>query len=238
MSASGVISAGGGGPAREETQVGVVATFDEPPTGRIRVPVLTEPQAEGAAAFRVLRHRLQALPDSRVFAVTSPGREEGKTTCALNLALAFAEHGLGNVLLVEANLQQPVLAQGLGFLPPRCFAEQMQEALGRPSYQWSVVATYLFNLHVLAVNPNVTSPTQLKGAALTSAMSALRGTNYSRIILDCPSVFGSADVSIIESCVDGLLMVGRAGMTRSSELKKAAEYLQPVTLFGSVLMGG
>ena len=114
----------------------------------------------------------------------------------------------------------------------------MRDLPRRSAATWQAVAAYFENLHVLAVDPSVTEPSMLKGLSFTNAMRALQRTDYGRIIVDCPAVNGSADMSIIQDCVDGLLFVGRAGMTRSSAIKKAAKQLEPVTLFGNVLLQG
>ena len=71
---------GGDGPASiPRTQVWV-ATHKPPDDPDPRLILVREPDSERAASFRVLRHRLQERGDPRVFAVTSAGRKEGKTT--------------------------------------------------------------------------------------------------------------------------------------------------------------
>jgi Mrp family chromosome partitioning ATPase len=217
--------------------VEVVATYQEAPTGPLKLPFVTNPYVSMAASFRSLRHRMQTLTKARVVAITSPNREEGKTTCALNLAMAFAEHGVDDVLLIEGNLQHASIAAGLGFSPPSCFAEQMLAAVDvGASYTWHAVAAYFPNLHVLAVDPTRTKQGHLNGAAFTHAMHRMQSSYYQHVIVDCPQVFGSADMSIIQDCVDGVLFAGQSGVTKGSELRKASELLQPANILGTVLM--
>ena len=217
--------------------VRVVATYDGVPPGRLRLPFITEPYVDMAASFRSLRHRMQTLTNARMVAVTSPQPEEGKTTCAINLAMAFAEHGVDNVLLLEANLQNPSLAAGLGFTPPTCFARQMKSALkDEASYEWQAVAAYYPNLHVLAVDPTEHQPSYLHSFAFTNAMRQIKSAQYAYIIVDCPQVFGSADISIVQDFVDGVLFAAHAGVTKGSELRKAVQLMEPVNVLGTVLM--
>src|SRR5438477_583444 len=99
---------------------GWVATHRPPADPDERLILVRDPDSARAASFRVLRHRLQEKGDPRVIAVTSAGPREGKTTCAVNLALALGECGRAKVLLIEANLWTPALAPLFGFMPPEC----------------------------------------------------------------------------------------------------------------------
>ncbi|NIM70486.1 MAG: hypothetical protein GTO48_08560, partial [Xanthomonadales bacterium] len=68
--------------------------------------------AEAATQFRSLRARLLALNDGnppRVLTISSATREEGKTTVALNLAVALAEVADGRVVVVDGDLAAPGL---------------------------------------------------------------------------------------------------------------------------------
>src|SRR5689334_8303643 len=91
---------------------------EEPPDPRLAL--VLDPDSERSAAFRVLRHHLLEVGRPQVVVVSSPQPGDGKTTTALNLALALAECGRAKVLLVETNLRRPQLSQILKFTPPWC----------------------------------------------------------------------------------------------------------------------
>jgi Mrp family chromosome partitioning ATPase len=57
--------------------------------------MLKDPFSPRADAYRALRHQLSKRGDPRVVGVTSPGRREGKTTAAINLAASLREGALG-----------------------------------------------------------------------------------------------------------------------------------------------
>ena len=77
-----------------------------------RIVFHNEPRSPGADRFRYLRMRLRELWDAgklRSLLITSPLPQDGKSTIALNLATALAEHGKRTVLLIEADLHHPTL---------------------------------------------------------------------------------------------------------------------------------
>lgn len=216
----------------------LVATHHGPAHPDARLPLVSAPGSKTSASFRMLRYRLRRHGRPKVIAVTSPNRGEGKTTCAMNLALAFAEYGNDPVLLVEANLQYPKLAELMGFSPPRCVSSQMLAALDGRTHEWQAIAAFLPNLHVLAVDPERTESQLLGANAFRAAIEDLRKRRYSEIVLDCPAALGSADMNVIADCADGVLFAALAKHTRRSAMLRSVKALEPVTVLGSVLVGG
>lgn len=224
-------------PAAEPVRNNVwVATHERPQSPDQRLILLRDPDSNQSAAFRVLRHRLSAAGDPRVIAVTAPEQGDGKTTMAVNLAMALGECNRGRVLLIEANMRTPALAKLFGFQPPKCFSVQLQEHRERPLEQWSIVEVYSPSLHVLAVDPARAGRPLLDVPAFVVAMDTLRRSGYDHIVLDTPSVIGSADVNLIEEHVDGVLMVTRAGKTRARSIRAAVEQLNSTRLLGFALL--
>jgi Mrp family chromosome partitioning ATPase len=216
--------------------VQVVATVVDPPPGANNLPFIKDADSPIAASFRVLRHRLREADNPASIAVTSPNRYEGKTTCAINLAMALAEHGREKVLLVEANLRFPNLAAALGFTAPSCFGKQMAAHLKSPLSPWEVVAAFFHNLHVLAIDPASVGHWRMSAPGLKLAMDQLKASGYKHVIVDCPSALGSADVNVIEDTTDAVLLTARAGKTTAESLKKTERHLAPANIAGIVLM--
>ncbi len=229
------VRVGGGAPDAPRTQVWV-ATHKPPEDPDERLILICDPDSARAASFRVLRHRLQERGDPRVIAVTSAGRKEGKTTCAVNLALALGECGRARVLLVEANLRAPALAPLFGFLPPECFTAQMTRHKEKPLDAWSVVEVFSPYLHVLAVKPDAAGKPLLDGPAFSIAMEMLTQAGYDYVIVDTPPVLGAADVNLIEDSCDGVLFTAWARNTSSRSLRAAIEQLAPAKLLGVTLL--
>ena len=213
-----------------------VATHKVPDDPDERLILLRDPDSARAASFRVLRHRLQERGDPRVIAVTSARAREGKTTCAVNLALALGECGRARVLLVEANLRAPSLAPLFGFMPPECFSTQLARHKEKPEDAWSVVEVYSPSLHVLAVKPDGDARPLLDGPAFRIAIEMLAQAGYDYIVIDTPPVLGAADVNLIEDSADGVLFVALSGSTPATALRQAIEQLQPAKLLGITLL--
>lgn len=217
------------------------ATADEGfPSGTVldpRLVLLLEPDSPRAAAFRVLRHRLAERGDPRVVTVASALAGEGKTQCAVNLALASAEAARGRVLLVEANLRAPTLAAMFEALPALDPMTARLPAWPLPA-PWSVLKRFSPWLDVLAVAPGQAARGPLDGAAWGRLMDVLRSgvPVYDRLVIDGPAVLGSADVNLIEDYVDAVLLVAWSRRSSARALRRAVEQLEPVKLVGITLL--
>ncbi|XXX78561.1 CpsD/CapB family tyrosine-protein kinase [Sorangium sp. So ce134] len=102
------------------------------------IVMIHAPYSPQADAYRTLRRKLPSGSGTTV-AVTSAGPGEGKTSCAINLALALRETVRGKILLVEANIRKPGIAKALRFDPPSCFTEQLQRHATDRFAPWVVV---------------------------------------------------------------------------------------------------
>jgi Mrp family chromosome partitioning ATPase len=203
-----------------------------------RLVLVAEPDSERAASFRVLRHHLLDAGRPQVVAVSSPRAGDGKTTCAINLALALAECGRAKVLLVETHVRHPQLASLFRFVPPWCFAEQLAAHRHQPMLPWGLVDIPQLWLHVAAINPRIEQSQLLDAPAFAIAMERLRLGGYDHIVIDCPPVVGSADVNLIQDAADGTVLVVRGKRTTARDLRGAIEQLSPARVLGTVLVEG
>jgi Mrp family chromosome partitioning ATPase len=201
-----------------------------------RLVLVRDSDSMRAAAFRILRHHILERGQPKVIAVSSAFDREGKTTCAVNLALAMAECGRGRVLLIDGNLRRPELAGVFRFVPPWCFAEQLQVHREQPLLPWGVVDVRSMWLHVAAVNPR-RDPGKVRDApSFGIALERLRLGPYDHIVIDCPAVLGSADVNLIQDAADGVLLVARRRHSTVRDIRRAVEQLTPTKILGTALL--
>ena len=113
----------------EPSQIPVEEVLIRP---ELRIALLTDSKSPGADRFRFLRMKLRELKASvnlSSLLITSPLPHDGKSTIALNLATALAEQGKRRVLLIEADLYHPTLAQRMQ-IPIRVgFGECLEQGL-------------------------------------------------------------------------------------------------------------
>jgi Mrp family chromosome partitioning ATPase len=207
---------------------------DEPADPRLAL--VLDPDSERSAAFRVLRHHLLEVGRPQCVVVTSPQPGDGKTTTAVNLALALAECGRAKVLLVETNLRRPQLSHIFKFMPPWCFAEQLAAHRHQPMMPWSLIEIPQLWLHVGAINPRIEKTQLLDGPAFAIAMERLRLGGYDHIIVDGPPVLGSADVNLMADAADAVLFAVRARRSTTRDLRRAIEQLGDQKFVGAVLV--
>ncbi len=200
-----------------------------------RLVMLHAPESQQARSFRLLRHRLLGLGDPRVIAMTSARPREGKTTCAVNLALALAEEAMARVLFIDANLRRPSAGSLFGFEPTQSLVGEMARG-SHTSPPYPIVAIRGTRLHVAAL-PSVPIPeARLDRLLLGTALNDLRDV-YDYVIVDASSVLESGDADIVGECAGGVLLAARAGVTRKSDLRHTIDQLRPANVLGTVLVG-
>jgi Mrp family chromosome partitioning ATPase len=201
-----------------------------------RLQLLIDPDSERSAAFRVLRHHLLEVGRPQVVIVTSPQSGDGKTTTAVNLALALAECGRAKTLLVETHVRRPQLTTVFQFVPPWCFAEQLAAHRHQPTMPWSLIDIPQLWLHVAAINPRTDQTQLLDGPAFAIAMERLRLAGYDHIVVDAPPVLGSADVNLMTDAADSVVFALRARRSNTRDLRRAIEQLGTNKIAGTVLL--
>ncbi|MBS2016320.1 MAG: hypothetical protein JST00_25780 [Deltaproteobacteria bacterium] len=179
------------------------------PTADPRLVMLADPTSDRAAAFREMRDTLitkNMLP--RMLAVSSAQAGEGKTTCAINLAMALAEHGNEKVLLLDACFEKPAIGGILG-------VDHTAPSWFKPF----VVSSLSPSLHVATLTPEA-SQSYLDISTFTRALGMFHRAGYQRIVMDAPCVL---DAMQVLSLAGGVLLTTRAGASRQHALRKAVE---------------
>jgi Mrp family chromosome partitioning ATPase len=201
-----------------------------------RLAMVIDPDSERSAAFRVLRHHLLSAGRPQVIIVTSPLAGEGKTTTALNLALALAECGRSKVLLAETHVRRPQLASVFKLVPPWCFAEQLAAHRHQPMLPWSLIEIPQLWLHVAAINPRIEKSQLLDAPAFAIAMERLRQGGYEHIVIDAPPVLGSADVNLMADSADAVVFALRARQSNTRDVRRAIDQIGANKVAGTVIV--
>lgn len=220
-----------------DSPVRVVPAWASPPDVGVLV-MLGEASSEAMAALRVIRHRLEQKRAEGMwtFGVVSARDGDGKTIFATQLALVLSESQRARVLLVDANFVRPRLEQVLGFQVPQGygFSTQIVRKMRGSMEPWCVVALGPA-LHVLGESTSEqTFPETLHSTHFQNAIGFL-SRGYDFLVVDGPSVLGSADANVLENAVDGLIVVARSRKARGNDLRETVRQLGQDKTIGVLL---
>ena len=166
---------------------------------------------------------------ARTMLVCSARPQDGKTFCAINLALSMAAERDTEVLLVDADFAKPDIMRLLGLDDGRNGGLGVLDALADDGLdaETLVVRTDVPHLSVLPVGTQSTSDTELLASARTRAVIArLLAANPRRIVVvDAPPVLAASPASVLAMLVGQVMMVVRADRTPESELAAAVGLL-------------
>lgn len=212
--------------------------------GGVTRPVLLTPTAVDGLeveSFRALNARLRRLADGaiRSVVVTSAAPGEGKTTVALNLAMAAARAGT-RALIIEADLRRPVLAplmKGKGLSLVLAGEQSFADALGKYAvtssgdyalvpYGGSQIAgseTDALELHALPAGPIPPNPDRLIESDQMLDLIREAEQQYGLVVIDTPPTV-VADALSLNLTPDALIIVAR--LNRST--RDAADELRDV----------
>jgi protein-tyrosine kinase len=219
------------------------AVADDDAAGR-RVPIArldpclvaaTASHSLAAEQYRALRTRIKRAENGRALraiAITSPGKGDGKSLTAANLALTMAQEFQQRVLLVDGDLRRPSVHRLFGVADGPGLSDVL---MGGAEPNEAIVTLSQHNLDLLPAGTPPGHPAELLGsAAMRRLLDTLR-TRYDRIILDLPPVAPLADLHIVAPMADGVLMIVRAGVTPKPAIERALSGLEPGKVLGLVL---
>ncbi len=164
--------------------------------------------AEGIRTIRTGVRLSSADAPHKCILVTSAVISEGKTTVAMNLALALAQ--LERVLLVDADLRRPAISDlcGLDKTVPG-LADLMAGTTDAAELHRMAEA----KLDVLPAGLRTLRPLALLSSARFAEVLEDLRQRYDRIVLDSPPVHAASDALVLASRADALIYVVKADDT-------------------------
>lgn len=213
----------------------VIPTYDE--TAEWTTITATKPMSHAAESYRSLRTSVEFLALEKrmqTIQITSAEAGEGKTTCVVNLAVAFAQAGQ-KVIVVDCDLRRPRLHQyfgidrHFGFTSVLLHERKLDEVI-RPSPDYP-------NLHVLCAGPLAPNPSELLGSEGFAEVLRKLTVDYSVVLLDSPPVLPVSDAIVLSRVVDATIMLTNSGTSSKRRVKRAVDSLRQVAapIVGTVL---
>jgi protein-tyrosine kinase len=206
-----------------------------------------------AEEFRIVKRQLllnasgaatgKPLERGRMILVCSAQPNDGKTFCAVNLALSLASERDTDVLLVDADVAKPEILSTLGIEGSR----GLMDALEDPSIDVEslIIRTDIPKLSVLAAGRQANNDTEMLASARTKlVLDGLANNHPTRIIIfDSAPALAASPASVLALNVGQVMMVVRADRTTESELRDALALVDScpnisLLLNGSSYFGG
>jgi capsular exopolysaccharide synthesis family protein len=179
-------------------------------------------------AYRSIRTSLAAQftgSAARVVAVASSQPLEGKTTTAVNIAMALAVGG-ARVLLIDADMRRPSVHKALRMTNDRGLSQLLA---GQARMREVVQRTHDPNLLTITAGRTPANPSELLASdRMRALLSGLETGPFDWIIIDTPPVLAVTDAVILAPLVSAVMFVVGAEMTRWRLAERAVE-----TLLGS-----
>ena len=198
-----------------------------------------EPFGPQVEALRGLRSQLMLRWFSgevprKTLAIISPGRNEGRSYLAANLAVVFSQLG-ERTLLIDADLRNPRqhemfhLNNRIGL--SAILASQGREVIG-PQRIESFVDLSVLTAGVLPPNPQ-----ELLGRSVFQRVIEKFESEYDVIVVDTPAGNEYADAQTLTTFIGGALMVTRRNHTNVKEVNSLTANMRQfgVKVIGSVL---
>jgi len=204
-------------------------------TPREEAPVLTIPANSVAEEeFRKLKTqiflRLPNPPHSIL--VTSTAPEEGKTTVAVNLAVAISREINRRAILIDGDMRKP-----------RIYLGRSQDAKGLSNFLSDgtplseiLINSELEHLRIILAGPSTQRPSELIGskrmAELMKSLSEVAENTY--IVIDSPPIIPTTEPILLSKIVDGIILVVRADRMPRESIQRAVKSIDRQKIIGVV----
>lgn len=187
-------------------------------------------------AFRSIRASLLLsglIPRDGAVVITSSGPSEGKSTVAVNLALAMAQLEGGRVLLIDADLRHPNRSNliPLTDVQPKGLVHFLK---GEAEFEDILHQNAELNLWTIPPGKFPGNPSELLSTNRMRTLLVRCRSEGFFVIVDTPPVGLFSDAAILGSQVDGVVMVVGAGQADRIMCQLAA---QKITKAGGTLIG-
>ena len=208
----------------ERPIIGVIP-FDPKASER---PLILDADPHGARAesFRALRTNLQFIEfdGGQTFVVTSSIPSEGKSTTAVNLAIALADAGK-RVALIDTDLRKPKVAEYLGIEGAVGLTDVL---IGRVKVQDVMGPWGRRPLYVLPAGKVPPNPSELLGSSQMQALLTEFAKSFDVVLCDAPPLLPVTDGAVLSKLTAGAIVVAATGKTSTNQLDGALEALDTV----------
>ena len=173
--------------------------------------------------------------EKKIFAISSPNPNEGKSTTSVNIAIAMAQGG-NKVLLIDADMRKSVLH--------KIFELKNKKGLSTAVSKMHPVdkciqKNVMENLDVLTAGPIPPNPSELLASDAMEQIINELNEKYDVILFDTPPVNVVTDAMELAKMISGIVLVVRYGKTTDEDVDDVIKRteLANMNLLGFILNG-
>jgi succinoglycan biosynthesis transport protein ExoP len=182
------------------------------------------PEAEAMRDLRAALWMSRPGAPPRVVLVSSPSSGEGKSTVAINLAIALSNRG--NTCLVDGDLRRPMVARAFGLHAKVGLSDVLA---GKSSLEEALLKIPdVPSLSVLCSGHYPPNPADLVASEQMEAVLIALRAQYDLVVIDSPPVIPFSDPRVLAPLSDVVVLVGRYGVTTRRALMRSAQLLSEV----------
>lgn len=201
--------------------------------------VVSAPRSTQTEQYRRLANSVDALnPDGapRTLLLTSAMPNEGKTTAAINLALALCERPHQRAVLIDADLRRPSLEGALGLPRRQGFTELLE---GKLTLDEALRKTSVDGLYVIGAGEAPENPSKLLRVDRVKSLLFGLKQRFDYVLLDAPPAHAANEPHLMGAATDGVLLVVRLGQTPKHLVAQTSTQMEAMggNLLGMCLMG-
>lgn len=244
------IGRGGAFPEARPTQsIGRTARIFRVDRQRLRQQSMIMPDGERSAIAESFRHIKRTIlanaadpkvgaPPANLLMVTSASPGEGKTFCAINLAISIALEVDRTVLLVDGDVAKPGVPQALGLEADKGLMDVLLDRrIDLAEVLWK---TDIGSLTLMPVGTSRKNATELLASdAMRDLLRELAEHHRERIIIfDSPPLLAASEAGVLASQMGQIVVVVEAGRTTETVLKDALDRIDAGRVAGLLLNKG
>ena len=197
-----------------------------------------------AEEFRIIKRPLIAnafgqgtarVKNGNLIMVTSSLPGEGKSFCAINLAVSMAMEMDRTVLLIDADVAKPRIPEYLGIHADKGLLDVLQDKDLKLSDV--MIKTDIAKLTVLPAGRTYKRATELLASAAMTRLVEDIGNRYPDriIVFDSPPLLATSESSVLATHMGQIVMVVEAERTSQEAVREALSHIQSCEVVGMLL---